>query len=94
MIYKAIQFVIRFRYLFMAGAAITALSGAWVHGFFKGKSYGEVKVITKIIEADKEVRRNTDEVRIEEQSLDSVGVDRELCDLGIVRGNTGCNQLP
>ncbi len=91
MSYTVFQFILRYRYLFIIGAAVTV---AWVHGFFKGKSYGEVKVITKIIEADKEVRRNADEVRIEEQSLDSVGVDRELCDLGIVRGNTGCDQLP
>lgn len=89
-----LQFIIRWRWLFMAGAASALLAGAWTHGFFKGKKYGEVKVITKIIQANEESKRNSDEVRHEEQSLDSIGVDRELCRLGIVRGNTGCAQLP
>ncbi|MBL4860733.1 MAG: hypothetical protein JKX96_07735 [Acinetobacter sp.] len=85
-----VQFAIRFRYFFMIGGAIALISGAWVHGFFKGKSYGQVKVITKIIQANAESRKGAIDVKKEEQSFDDIKLDAGLCGLHIVRGNSGC----
>jgi len=85
-----VQFVIRFRYIFIIGSALVVVSGSWIHGFYKGKSYGQVKVITKIIQANAESRKGSINVKREEQSLDSVKLDNELCRLAIVRQNSGC----
>lgn len=90
MILNAIAFLIKYRKIFIIGAVVLSLGVAWTHGFFKGKSYGEVKIVTKIIEANNESKKGSDNVRKKEQSLDAARIDAGLCDLGIVRGNTGC----
>lgn len=75
-------------YLSLIGIAAT-LGLVW-YIYNEGKEACVAQVITKTVE--KEVRRNADEVRKEEQSLTDIKLDNELCDLGIVRQQRGCGQ--
>lgn len=82
--------IVKYRKLIGFLVVISSLGAAWVHGFYKGKAAGQVKVVTKIIRANEESKKGSDNVRKKEQNLNVVKLDAGLCDLGIVRGNTGC----
>jgi hypothetical protein len=80
----------RYRYVTILLAVVVCVGGAWLHGFFKGKSYAEVKIINKVVEADRESRRGAEDVRLKTQNLSEPELDSSLCDLGIVWDGTGC----
>jgi hypothetical protein len=75
---------------YIAIISVIAILGLVYYIYNEGKTACENEVITKYVKADEESKKGSNNVRKEEQSFDSTELDRGLCDLGIVRGNTGC----
>jgi len=88
-----ISFVIKNRSLVLAGLVVLACGGFWIHGFFEGRKQARIQVIEKVVEENAKAIRETQEVARDVQAYSDHDVDVELCRLGIVRGNDGCDRL-
>lgn len=71
--------------------ACCALLGTfYVKGRIDGAANVEVKILKEIVYKERETRTLTEKVKKHVQSLDDIQLDAELCNAGIVRGNSGC----
>lgn len=75
---------------YLAIGAVIVILGLVFYIYNEGKKACVNQVVNEQVEAEKESKKGSDNVRKKVQSLDEVALDRELCGLGIVRGNTGC----
>ena len=89
--FQFISLIVKYRYLILVGGTVIGMGGAWLHGYFKGKENQRVQTIVKIVETDRKSKKGADDVRREVQSYNSHDLDLELCNLGVVRGNRGCD---
>jgi hypothetical protein len=82
---------IRANWVYIAIAAYATFLGFthW-YAFNLGGKLKEAKIITKVVEAQNESKKEADHVRIKEQRLDDNELDDALCGLGIVRQQHGC----
>ena len=69
--------------------SVSVTSAYWI-GQHIGKANERARIAEKINEQNIESERASDEVTKEVQKLTDVELDRELCSLGIVRNNDGC----
>lgn len=70
--------------------AVIAVLGMVFYIYHEGKKACVGDISTKQVEATQESVEGANDVRKKEQSLDAVRLDRNLCELGIVRENRGC----
>lgn len=75
---------------YLAVIAVIAVLGMVFYIYHEGKKSCVGAVATEQVEVNKEIKKGADNVRKAEQNLGSDELDRGLCRLGIVRGNTGC----
>lgn len=75
-------------YIAIAGV-IVVLGLVW-YIYNEGKTSCQNQVKSDQLDDIIEVKRNTQNVKKKEQSLDDVAIDRALCRIGIVRGHNGC----
>ncbi len=75
---------------YLAIIAVIAVLGMVFYIYHEGKKACIGAVATEQVNANKESKEGSDNVRKKEQTLDSVELDAGLCQLGIVRGNAGC----
>lgn len=71
-------------------AAFLAIGLIWGHGYMTGKKGQQVRIIEKIVEAEKKSKRDSNETKKKIKSLDERKLDVELCSLGIVRQREAC----
>jgi hypothetical protein len=90
MIGPILLFYSKYKYVILLTLILTVSSALWSHGYFKGRKDGQIKIVEKIIEADKQTKKDSDNVQRKEQSLDVIELNRALCDANIVRSNIGC----
>lgn len=79
----------KIRIALLLGTFIACI-GFYIQGYRDGKAKAEVRVIEKVVEVDKRVQADTRKVANEVQAITDSDLDRELCSLGWVRQNRGC----
>lgn len=75
---------------YLAIIGVIAILGLVWYIYNEGKTACENQVISDQAKVDQESKKGSNNVRKEEQSFDVIELNAGLCELGIVRGNTGC----
>lgn len=76
---------------YIAIAGVIAILGLVWYIYNEGKSACENSVKSEQLDNTVEVQRDTQDVKKKEQQLSTPQLDKGLCDLGIARGNVGCD---
>lgn len=76
---------------YIAIAGITVVLALVWYIYNEGKSACENSVKSAQLDSTFEVGRNAQDVKKQEQQLNTPDLDKRLCDLGIVRGGVGCD---
>jgi hypothetical protein len=88
-----IPFLIQYRYIAIAAGVAASLLGLYLWGvsrYYDGYEACEASVQSASFAAQENSKKGSDNVRKKEQNLRSAELDIGLCQLNIVRENSGC----
>lgn len=80
-----IGLLLKYRWLFAAGSLVAFNTGAWAHGYFKGKSHERAAIAEEQIVLITDAQRSREKIDDNVRKLDSAAIDTALRNNGWLR---------
>jgi len=82
-----IGLLFKYRWFLAAGSLAAFTTGAWAHGYFKGKNHERAAIAKEQIALISEAQKDREAIDDEVRKLDSTAIDNALAGNGWLRPN-------